>query len=1448
MERINLIPMRTQENAQRERGFIGRRLWLAVLILTTLLLNRAGIPAALGAILTQRPETVPVGLAPTDAGDWVTPFPGSLAGTWLLFYRGNNVTLTGTGYFVVRWEVEWWRGLGLIAMPTFTVQNGSCTHIASGGGYRMDDLSFNGLPGQTSMGRPNYGFSFLPDGTQMIWKNEYYYLNGTVNILCNENANSSGALYNLGIAPSTWAGVNSDINAAPNNSRRRFGVSYDPSNGATLPPPPNSLSATALASPQVALTWNNPAANADGTMVEYSTDNQWFQMQNSASIAPGITSYLFYGLLPGTTYSFRVRNYNAAGNSSYSDPVSVATLSSPPPPWVDTDIGSVGVRGNASYSNGTFAINASGADFWGSSDSGHFVYQSLSGDSTIIARVVSQTNTSPAEKAGVMFRQSLDPSSPFVDMFVTPSSGVNLKSRNASGILANHEIPGISAPYWVKLVRRSSTFTGFASPDGLRWSQCGIPVTIAMPDPLDVGLAVTAHNNSTIGPAVLDNVSIVSPNTAPTVAVPVSANPSPVAGTATSVSVLGADDGGKSSLIYSWSASGPAAVTFSASGNNAAKNATATFTQPGIYTLIATITDTGGLLATSSVILSVSFGVPTTTAGLGGTQGTNGWYISPVQVTLAATNSVGPGVAATYYTVDGGSQQTYASPFTVTGDGTHTVTYWSVDTSGNTETAHSLTVKIDATPPVVTFGALSPTPNAAGWNNSSVSLPYTTTDATSGLLSATPGSPLTFTTEGANQTQTVTATDSASNSAQAASPAVSIDLTAPTTTASASGAQGNGGVYTGTATVTLTATDALSGVASTLYAIDGGGQQTYSSPFLVTNSGSHTVNYFSTDIAGNAESAHTLTLQEDTTPPMTTVTLSGTAGANGWYTSAVQVTLAATDTDGAGDVAATTYTVDGSSPQTYSAPFTVIGVGAHTVAFFSTDKAGNAEAAQTQTISIDSAAPAVAFGTASPAPNSSGWNNSAVSIPYTASDATSGVATASPGSPLTFTTEATNQTQTMTATDKAGNSAQFTSPAISIDETAPATTAATANQGGSVTFTLNATDALSGVAITNFTVDNGAQQTYTSACTLTGAGSHTVSYFSTDKAGNSESARTLSITINAAPTLASLSPSSATAGKAGFTLTVSGTGFTASSVVKWQGSALATTFVAATQLTAAVPASLIASTGTASVTVTTPAPGGGTSTAKTFTIKAATLSALSLAPTSVVGGVASTGTVTLTGPAPAGGLTVNLSSSASAAAVPASVTVMAGQSSATFPSSTSPVTASVSVSESASYGGVKKTATLTVKPPDVPRLLNCGGAAVSPFVADGSYTGGSGAKTSHAIDLSGASNAAPAAVYQSQRGGTFTYALSGLSPGAGYTLRLHFAEFQYFAAGRRVFNVSVNGSPLLSGFDIYAAAGNKAYKAVAVQASVTASSSGQVVVAFTPGAAGAPAVNGIELR
>ena len=139
------------------------------------------------------------------------------------------------------------------------------------------------------------------------------------------------------------------------------------------------------------------------------------------------------------------------------------------------------------------------------------------------------------------------------------------------------------------------------------------------------------------------------------------------------------------------------------------------------------------------------------------------------------------------------------------------------------------------------------------------------------------------------------------------------------------------------------------------------------------------------------------------------------------------------------------------------------------------------------------------------------------------------------------------------------------------------------------------------------------------------------------------------------------------------------------------------------------------------------------------------------------------------------------------------------------------------------------------------------GGAVAPFAADVDFNTGNEFSSSAAVDLSTAANAAPAAVYQSCRWApSFSYTIPGLTVGGRYTVRLHFAELTWTAPGQRVFNVALNGTNVLSGFDIFAAAGARD-KAVVEQFTAVANTAGQIVISFTQAGADNPEINAIEI-
>ena len=142
--------------------------------------------------------------------------------------------------------------------------------------------------------------------------------------------------------------------------------------------------------------------------------------------------------------------------------------------------------------------------------------------------------------------------------------------------------------------------------------------------------------------------------------------------------------------------------------------------------------------------------------------------------------------------------------------------------------------------------------------------------------------------------------------------------------------------------------------------------------------------------------------------------------------------------------------------------------------------------------------------------------------------------------------------------------------------------------------------------------------------------------------------------------------------------------------------------------------------------------------------------------------------------------------------------------------------------------------------------ISAGGPAAAPFVADEYYSGGTATSTTTAISTTGITNPAPQSVWQHNRYGNFTYTIPGLTAGANYSVRLDFAEEYWTAAGSRTFNVLINGTQVLTNFDIFATAGGE-YKGVAESFTATASSAGAVTIQFVTVKDNAQ-VNGIEVQ
>jgi sugar lactone lactonase YvrE len=253
----------------------------------------------------------------------------------------------------------------------------------------------------------------------------------------------------------------------------------------------------------------------------------------------------------------------------------------------------------------------------------------------------------------------------------------------------------------------------------------------------------------------------------------------------------------------------------------------------------------------------------------------------------------------------------------------------------------------------------------------------------------------------------------------------------------------------------------------------------------------------------------------DYAPPATTASGLAADARSGWRTSAQSVSLSR-NLDGS-----THYSIDGGTSQVYTASFSVSSEGSHAVAYWSVGPTGATETARTGYVNIDATAPTT---TVSGVP--AGWSGAAVTATFGPSDALSGVAsteystnggaTWTAGSSVTISAQGTT-TLSYRSIDVAGNIEIAKTAAARIDSAPPTTTVSGVPAGWSktaVSASFAATDALSGVAKTEYSTNGGATWTTGSSVRIAAQGTTTLSYRSTDVAGNVEATKTATVRVD----------------------------------------------------------------------------------------------------------------------------------------------------------------------------------------------------------------------------------------------------------------------------------------------------------------------------------------------
>jgi RHS repeat-associated protein len=245
--------------------------------------------------------------------------------------------------------------------------------------------------------------------------------------------------------------------------------------------------------------WVKLARIGNTFLAYYSSDGKTWKPVGTAQTVT-MTGSVLVGL------AVSARNNSAASTATFQN---VSVLASPalPAGWSDADINAPALAGSALFDGASFIVSGGGADIYGAADQFNFASQSLTGNTTLIARLGGQTNTSSFAKAGLMVRSSSAANAAEATVLNTPS-GVAFQWRATAGGTTSQTTGSVVTNPWLKLVRSGNSFTAYYSTNGTTWTQIGSTQAVTMTGAVLAGLAVSAHNNSAISTAEFDNVSV----------------------------------------------------------------------------------------------------------------------------------------------------------------------------------------------------------------------------------------------------------------------------------------------------------------------------------------------------------------------------------------------------------------------------------------------------------------------------------------------------------------------------------------------------------------------------------------------------------------------------------------------------------------------------------------------------------------------------------------------------------------------------------------------------------------------------------------------------------------------------------------------------------------------------------------------------------------------------
>lgn len=333
-------------------------------------------------------------------------------------------------------------------------------------------------------------------------------------------------------------------------------ATQSPYPGCPKPGAPTQLAAS-LRLNSVHLEWVKPEGDvARGYKIDRSTNGIQYSQIASWDKNTG-TSYTDGNVNAGTPYYYKVCATNAAGTGDYSNVVTATptpVTAALPTGWGFADVGSVGLAGRSTHSEGSrsFAVSGSGQDVGGSADGHGYAFVKVTGDATIVARLsnVNWDGSGTWRKAGLLMRETLNAGAKRTlvgvgdNVYRHSRFGYRTSVNGGTSWTPGNDFTPI--PIWFKLERTGNTFKAYQSADGQDWKLFATQ-TVSMHESYYVGLfACAATSSAQAITATFDEVSVTTAQPGERPALPTN-----FAGAATS----------STTLKLSWTAS-PTAATY----------------------------------------------------------------------------------------------------------------------------------------------------------------------------------------------------------------------------------------------------------------------------------------------------------------------------------------------------------------------------------------------------------------------------------------------------------------------------------------------------------------------------------------------------------------------------------------------------------------------------------------------------------------------------------------------------------------------------------------------------------------------------------------------------------------------------------------------------------------------------------------------------------------------